>query len=108
MTRKKYQDNKIGDDFMASDESKRQLVDLIEMIQVNNEHQNEIDTIYDTYILCSAIISEMNIHLVHPEGSRPIKECYKPRHPFWNHELQVKWETMWDKEKSFKNCFIQS
>lgn len=30
---------------MASDESKQQLLDVIEMIQTNNEHQEVVDAI---------------------------------------------------------------
>ena len=95
-----YKLDKIPPDFLDDDVSRESLLQLIREIELCQETQNDIDKIYSS--LCKTIHTEMEKRV--PKQSRGNCKRIKKRHPFWNQELEEKWQQVCAAEKVMKRC----
>ena len=84
-------------DFMNSDLCKQALCNIIDVILCNRERQNDIDSIYESFV--NTVYTEMQVNVPHFDISKPMKKRWRPRKGFWNDNLENLWKEMHIKEK---------
>ena len=87
---------------MSSAMASRAIEELISAIELCRETQNEIDNLYSN--LTHKIINEMESAVPKYNPSPQTNKRFKSKKPFWNDNLQLKWEILREKEKLFLNC----
>ena len=97
---KRYNVSRIPEQFMNSDVSKNDMLEMIDNIVRCRAVKQELDDIYDDF--CRFYHREMNnwfkCHNVHPTAQKKLKRCTKP---FWNNELKALWVNLCKKEDLF-------
>ena len=97
---RRYNVKSIPQDFLATDSSRSELLELIENIEQSRKIQEDIDSIYSKF--CDIYYNEMatwlNSKNVHPSAHKRFKRCTKP---FWNANLSKLWKVLCEKEKVF-------
>ena len=94
----KYRVRSIPSEFLHSDRVNETLNTIIQSIEVNNETQNEINTIYDNFR--SLLVSELDSFFPIVDGSKH-KKIWKPGKPYWCDKLTEWWKIMHNKETSY-------
>ena len=93
-----YNVRNIPNDFMKSNETCNEIIELIQQQELCNENQINVDTLYDKLVTC--IFNEMERQLPKYTGVKSRKK-YKIKKPYWNDELKGLWSDMCNKEKIF-------
>ena len=94
---RKYKRN-VPADFLQNEESRQNLVSLIDSILSCRNTQNEIDQVYDTF--CKFYHEEMNEHVGYSDLKIGKKHKFKSKpKPWWNEELNVLWKNLVKLEK---------
>ncbi len=93
-----YKVSIIPNSFMSSEETRNELLRLIEEHEICRENQSTVDILYEKLVSC--IFREMDEHLPKYTGIKSNKR-YKVKKPYWNQELKLLWADMCSREKNY-------
>ncbi len=96
----KYNVRNVPNDFFSSQESRDELLNLINEQEIAVENQNNVNRYYSELVSC--IFKEMDKYLpkIYGYGSKSTKQ-FKVKKPYWNNHLKQLWLTMCENEKIF-------
>ena len=99
---KKYKVQNIPGNFMNSEASALEIINIIEKIELSRETQENTNDIYNN--ICEMILTEMKENIEELKPSAHLKKRFRPRKPYWNNELNEKFRNVIEKEKRFIKC----
>ena len=93
-----YKYNCIPNDFLLDEEGRKYLESMIVNITLCKENQENVDSLYMYGALLTGLVKEFDRRIpIRPK--RGINKQVKVRHPFWNSELENKWQVICRAEK---------
>ena len=96
-----YKYNCIPNDFLLDEEGRKYLESMIVNITLCKENQENVDSLYSE--LLTGLVKEFDRRIpIRPK--RGISKQVKVRHPFWNAELENKWQEVCRAEKLLRKC----
>ena len=100
-TKKRFKYDCIPNDFLMDEQGSSYLVKMIDEITLCRENQDNVDKLYDD--LVKGLMSEMDRRIpVRPKFSK--RKQAKVRHPFWNSQLEGKWQEVCKAERLLRKC----
>ncbi len=93
-----YNVSKLPESFMNTEETRLELLALIDQLELNRESQGNVNVVYDQLLSC--LFKEMDNVLPKNRGIQSSKKL-KIKKPYWSDELKVLWKQMCDSENEY-------